>query len=43
MNSCMHTMEVHSHLVGPQGVGDSVTQLRSRTIIDTTNASQLNN
>ena len=28
-------------MVGPQGVGDSVTQLRSRTIIDTTNASQL--
>ena len=28
-------------LVGPQGVGDAVTQLRSRTIIDTTNTSQL--
>ena len=28
-------------LIGPQGVGDSVTQLRSRTIIDTTSASQL--
>lgn len=28
-------------LVGPQGVGDAVTQLRSRTIVDTTNASNL--
>ena len=28
-------------VIGPQGVGDSVTQLRSRTIIDTTSASQL--
>ena len=28
-------------LVGPQGVGDAVTQLRSRSIIDTTDTTQL--
>lgn len=28
-------------LVGPQGIGDAVTQLRSRTITDTTDTSQL--